>query len=1712
MFKKILLSIFISLNAFAFSVTSLGVNDNQTLIFNVENSNFASKISLITHDRIITCDPEVSGAFEYLSTTQIAFYPNKPLFKGTNYTCGNANGKISFTTEPFDIENIRALDDKNFMLSLNDTVNLDELKLKLKLYTKEKLAKNSVAFKVKSLDSKNFLVTLDKTYPNLYLFLPQSLKSKANIALDKDFTQDISKQGVFFKDNPNAISLNDIKVVPYSFDDGELGFKIRLKEYILASKKFIQIPNITNFSLSNIKYVYDKNDPNFYYEFDVKSPQIKPNTEYEIKILPGFGDNYMLNRELKSFVVKTGDLKPFAKFSDELPYISKGSSIEFKSANLNSVKVVINQISEQNYRYFLNYNTDITKLTTEVASKNFTLDNKPNQITAHRLNFDFTGFKDGVYNISIFYKDDKNKIKQISKQAYFSDISAVSTLGDGGIFVFTTRLSTAKALPNTQVTIYNENNEIIANGFSDKLGVYELKSDDFLSKKPKSIFIKNGSEENFLLLNKSVNNDALLKEKLDDYEALTYLASDIIRPNETLEGIVILKDHAFKPLSDLPVKVKILDPLNKMIKNLSLKTDKFGSIKIQESMGELSGTYFIDVEFANKLLDRKSFSIENFIPQRVKNEILTTKDEFLESENINLSLISTYLFGAPASNLSGSLTLNLSAKELKLKNYENFSFINSTIDSKTILDSKYFDIVLNNDGKKDFIIDYKKQLPVSNAINASLNFSILDNTKTVSEYKNLTIYPYKTLTAIAADKDFVDSGKSVKFSVLSLDSLSKKKLNPKLNISIYSLSWNYVLDSHSYKEQKELNLLDSFELEKDSFEYKFSSGGDYVVVANDYLSGSSASFEVYVSDWGGYGTKSAKDIQKATITLDKTSYKAGDEVKVDVNSAIKQGVAIISLVDKKVLEYKIINFDNHKALASFFLPKEFEKGYVNATIFRQATPLATPLRTYANKAIKVDKSAHQLNLELTLPQKVKNNELANIKIKSQPNSLIALFIVDEGVLNIIKQKEIDAFKYFDIILPISVKNYDIFDSLSTFVSKAKALSFGGDALFAAARKKNENPVKAKDIKTFKISTYLTTDENGEVSFEFKTPNNFNSKVRVTAISLKDDKINSKNSYIDIKDDIVIKPGVVIYLNKNDKLNLPITLINTTDSNKTLNLTSRSSANLTLDLNQTSVVLPARQSALVNAAIFAKDIGEADFNLSVNDTKDSYLSTTNLDIISPYPSSQYSKNAFLKGFEDFNISDESYKTLYLSASSTPDVILKNISKKLIEYPYGCTEQIASRLLALENLYTTNDKEQKEVDEIVERGVTSLILRLKDNGSFGYWSKFSDTNIFASIYASDILLQIDKSKKLIGNASKELIYSYLKMPHQDPFNALYAAYVLGQNKALEKDRANYLFDSKAYEYNLVTLYMMAGILDDLGLENELNIVQNKINKYNLNLAKFDGYSANFDSTIRNLAFALYIHSKHFKPNKFSKKLAEMISKNFDLLNSTQKNAFVLRAFKSYFKEDFEKSEFEITQNGALTKYQNNQNLKLNLEKNKSFKLSSDDGIYYSLLSFGNEKLPLKHVMPELNDRYFNSAKSINIYREFVDINGKKVNLNDLKLNQTIFSKVQIYSNQNYMPNVLVNEQISPCFEVINERIYGAKRGKHTTDTITFENQDIKDERVVSFLNPLDKGKMQFFTPLKVVMSGTCVLPAVKVELMQDEDLWDYDLEMESFKVEK
>lgn len=1704
-----------NLGAFTLDGSSRALDDGSVSIGVKYAQNEQSLIGKVTHKKIIECSPEITGAFEYGSDS-IFFYPKKPLAKGISYSCKKGDSKVKFYGGDFVLSNMIEYSGDTFLAVFNDEVSEDEFAANFKIYDKQNLAKQNIKYKIVAKTPKSFQIKLLESGDNLVFAISKNLKNTSGINLADDFevVQKISNPDENFVDKPKAKTMFLNEVEGISLDNGKLAARLYLKDWIDSDniKKFIKVEGVNSFEVGEMEYTshQDADGEYYYYYIDITSKDFKPQTTYKVTFYKGFGDDYSMLRENSSFNVAFGDLKPFLEFTDSGTYMSSLGEIGIKSVNTNTAKVVVEKLKEQNLRYFLNFTeTPLDNYAEEVASKNYEIGGAQNEMQKSKIKLDFAEGGDGVYLVTVYYDKDKS----VQKAVYLTDIGLSMKVSKDEVFLFANRLSKNEVVANADVKIYSTKNNLIASGITNDEGVFKFNKKD-IGKDVSSAVLTLGKEQSFIALsqNKRLNEESNLdaKDRSETYSAYLHFASNIIRPQENIKGEIIIKNALFKSLSNMPVKLKIKDPQNKTILDKSVNTTELGVINFDEPVNSgLTGTFKFEVIFANKIIDSYDFSVESFTPQRIKNDVSLEKEIYALGDVMDVKLQSAYLFGGVAANLKGDVTINLYQQDYKNDKFKEYKFSNGEYAANG-LDQSVKQVELDDEGKGETVFRLENKSKIASILKGTAVFTINDDGKNVSASKSFSVYPFDAMVGIRANDTYIDANSKLTLNFVSVDPLKDEEIKDRQKaIEIKKEIWDYNYDKDGYlRWHSRYEKVFSDTLSGNEFVYDFKQSGDYVVTVSDILSGHSANLNVYVSGWDYGGTlQPTKELAKAKIKLNQKVYKKGDSLNVDVSSVLKSGIGIITVESENVKKYKVVNIENNVANAKFDLDFDFEGLYVTASIMRVADNDVLPFRTYDKVYAKADKSYRATNVSIEAPKVVKSNSKFKTTVKTEPNAEVTLFAVDEGVLQVTNQKLKSPLDFFDKILNDGVLDYDIYANLSGFKKDGKVLSFGGDA--AAALKemrmaKFASPVDKKNIQTYIKMQTAKAGADGIANFEIEVPSDFNSEINLAALSVVGDKLGFSVNAVKVKDDIILKPTQTAYLIKGDKINYSLRVINTTKEPKKVALSL--DTNLNAKLGVDSIELKPEENAKLNFTVDANATGKAYINFTANDGKEGYSYSQKLDVISAYPLSTYAKTFYASEKKTFKL-DEGLNDITIDASSSIKGVLSTNSDKLVNYPYGCAEQRSSKLFEL-NFLTLGGGDSKEAKareadrkRFVLSGMQDVIKMQKTDGSIGYWNQLSYTNNFASVYAIDMLLTLEKSGFALDSGVKSKALGWLR--DFDPvnnFQALYAAYILSTQGKLDRSKLNALYDQKRYEGGALEGYLMAATLKNEGLTEESKKVLKGVSDNFFNEQSDD--PSDFGSNVRNKAFILLLHANHFEKNEFSDSLADFLIKNVDKLYSTQERAFTLRALRAYIKDVSSENKFKLIADGRELDFSGRGAINVTPKKSEiTIVPEGNASVYLGVSASGYKKLGVNHKFDK---------RGLDIYRTFVDKDGKEIDINALKVNDVIYSKLTLRTDK-FIRNGVINETISPCFEVINENIVPNARTEATKSSLTLEHQNIEDDRVLSFYSLYyNDDEDTLYTPLRVVMSGKCMLPAVITENMYDESMSDYDLAQHEFIV--
>ena len=1708
-----------------------------------------------THQPLLSCQPKLNAVYKIESATKLKVLPKETLQSDTTYACSYKETNFNFKTVALKVNEAHYFKhEKILRLSFNDNIETSSISQGILLQKIDRLSSTNLKYKILANDAQNnesqniVLKIMEKVgKKSIKLLVNQKLKTKQGTSLastheamfnvqNETIELDNNKKALQFKDKPQMVALKD----------GGFALRLFLDDNLeQSSNQFIEIKGIENLQLSSHKYIGDSlrrafglSDSAYYYH-DVTSDEFKPNTTYEITLQKGLT---LYSRELKEdkhYTLKTPNRAKAILFDAKKNYISSKGELSFRSVNVTDATLVVERVLDDNLRYFMNFGNaedyNIERFTKEIFSKKLTLNSKQNEILLQKFKLSDLSKKElisGVYKISLHYvesKEDNNNEKTSSKILFISDLGISANLSKTQAFVSVLSLSSTQPVANAEVLLYAKNNNLIGSTTTNQEGIAIIENPKLLQQKPKGIVVKTKNEKNFLLLDKSISSpkpSEILRKK-ERFDAHIYFQSNILRPAAKLNALITLKDGDFISASKLPVKLILRDPKNKTLYQKVYHTDEYGLIDFnyQFDRSDKLGNYYLSVQLGDHTLARKKLKVEAFMPPKIENSIKTSKERYQIGELIEANISSAYLFGAPSSLLQGKVTLNARPIGYFNKAYKAYTFSNAHLQEKNV--QLYIehseDIVLDNQGKFEVALPTNIRQKVPSILEAMIGVTIMDDAQPVSAYHKVKLYPYKSMVGLKMERDSFEKGEKLEGEAVLIDPLTGKKIERELTAVIKRIRWHYDYRGGNYHWEKETSVVDTFSIKaNEPFSRTISSNGDHYIEVHDHLSGHSASLNFDVWWWAYSNISPSNDLQSLEINFKDKLYQKGDTLEVSVKSPILEGQLLLTLESDKVQSYKLVTIHKGTAKVNLTIEQEMKRGlHLHATAYRATDSPSNliPFRAMGYKFVKPNREAHRIKIEMDLPKISASKRSFNLKLKTSKPSKVLVSVVDRGILQLVEQKKPEIFKHFNQVQTKEVSYFDLYDQLLAHLTEGELIDFGaGDSL--SKKKKHLAPDLGKRIKPFMIWSGIVDAPNGIATIKLEIPE-FNGRASVVAIAINQDSVGVIGQDIHIKDDVMLKPSYPKFALDGDKIEVPLRVFNTTKEPKKITINAKHSNNLALKLKETSLNVPANSSVKTTLSLFPFAEGKGTITLMANyeqkGLSKSISKSVELPILSPYALSTKT----FKGVSSKTVkvtAPKAYKesAVYVTLSNNLIGALRNDLKYLVQYPYGCAEQTSSKLSAMHYAKPFLSKERllRESKHFILEGIKKLDSMQNYYGEFYYWQGGNYVHEYASLYAAQALLELQRSKAEVKKDFEAKIVKMLtsvasKNGRYDgkysDFHRLYAAFILAEHGKLSSSIANMLYEKELYKDNTIATLYMAAILKMQGKSTKANKLYQSEKKYLGNYAR-DHYGnryGNFGSNVRDMFIHFTIKSKYF--NKEANDL-EVVQKEFENLYSTQTKAVALKAVSTYLGNPTD-SKIDVMLN---INDKNERHTKPNIvsfEKLKGLEVTlkpQKNSVAYTIEFAKNLPKTLKNEL---------SSDALSIQRAFIDEAGEEIDLKDLKQGDKFYAKVTI---QNYgkIDNVVISQRIPACFSIVNNKIKKLE-ARFKDENIQIEHKEIRDDRTLHFVNLRrvtkydsysDKHIVQavkgtLYTPLIATSIGECKLPAIITEAMYDSRINDY-----------
>jgi alpha-2-macroglobulin len=1747
-----------------------------------------SMLNLWDSSDYVSFEPRIEGRFRWESPDQLVFSPSQPLSPATNYKAEinkavlkfskydkvEGGDDIKFHTPDLTLDNTQVIwmlldeDSRKAVpqidLFFNYRIKPADLQDKLEIQvegTKVDYTPVSVSTDNKISIRINGLKQEDKDL-NAKIIIEKGLKPESgNNSTSEPITASLSIP------SPYVLTIQNVETE----HDGTEGMV-----------KVITSQQLTGESLkSSVKFAPELGFTTQLSDngFIIRSDKFNVDDSYELKIAKGLrGKIGGILKEDYNSSVAFGELESNIRFSNsKAVYLSKrgGKNIEVQITNTPRVKLVISKIYENNllftqrYGYYPQetaqasyasrayesedgeyYGNDYYSSYTDallgdvIYEKEIDAASLPKSGSGRLLNL--SQFEDrlpdfkGIYHVVI--RSTKDYWVRDSRFISLSDIGLIAKEGQDKMYVFTNSIKTAAPVNGVTVNLYGANNQLLGTATSNAEGVAEIPyaKKEFNGFKPAMVIAKTADDFNYLPFNNTRVNTSRFevggkRNNPSGFDAFVYAERDIYRPGEKVNFSVIIRDRKWKAPGDVPLKLKFLLPNGKELKSFRKSLNEEGSLEgsVDIAGAAITGTYTLEVYTSNDvLLASKNFSIEEFVPDRIRVNAKLSKDFLKSGESTTLLINAMNFFGPPAANRNYETEIQTRQKYFSSEKFPDYDF---TLANQTSFFSK--DV---KQGKTDVegnaTIEYAVPDMYINvgALQTGFYTTVFDETgRPVSRATSIDIYTQNVFFGIKRDWYYYYSlNQPVKFQLVAVNK-DGNAVNAEARIEVIKHEYNTVLRKSGsyfrYESQKSDKLMIESKVNVTAntvYTYVPRSPGDYEVKvylpgANSYVS---RSFYSYGS-WGNMNTSFEVNTEgNIDIELDKKSYFSGEGLTALFKSPFN-GRMLVTMETDHVISYQYVDVANRTASVSFKLNGEHVPNvYITATLIKPHELSDIPLTVaHGFQNVKVEEKSRKIPVSIVSQKSVRSKTNQRVTVKASPGSYVTLAAVDNGVLQISDFKTPDPYNYFYQKKALQVAAYDLYPLLFAEV-RAVLSSTGGDGDLDLT--KRVNPMPAKRIKVVSFwSGIKKANGSGAADFEFDVPQ-FSGELRLMAISYKGETFGSAENTMTVADPIVISTALPRFLSPGDTVNVPVTISNTTDRATNVSADLKVEGPLkVLGSTSESVSLNAKSEGRTTFRIVADPtIAAGKVTVTIKGLGENFTDATEISVRPPSTLQKVTGSGSVVGgqtqrinigLSDFIPGSTEYE---LVVSRSPALELGEHLKYLVQYPYGCTEQTVSAAFPqlyygdMSDLMQLNKRNRSNANTNIMEAIRKIKMRQLYNGAVTLWDGEGTEDWWTTIYAAHFLLEARKAGFDVDNSlietmlgyinfklkNKELITYYFNRTQNKkiaPKEVAYGLYVLALAGRTNVSAMNY-YKAKPEVLALDSRYLLSAAYATAGDKKSFTAMLPSSFAGEQSVPQTGG---SFYSDIRDEAIALNalldVDPGNAQVPVMIKHVSDKLKSRYWL--STQERAFAFLAIGKHARAANQSTATaEIRVNGKTI-------AKVSDGKWRGDK-SALKGTTVEIATEGSGRLYYFWQAEGISasGAYKEEDNYLKVRKRFYDRFGTPIAGNTFKQNDLVIIGITLErSFSTPIENVVITDLLPAGFEIENPRTKEIPGMDWIKDGATPTALDVRDDRIHFFVD-VDYNKQTYYYAVRAVSPGNYKMGPVSADAMYNGEYHSYN----------
>ncbi|PNK69635.1 alpha-2-macroglobulin family protein [Hafnia paralvei] len=1242
---------------------------------------------------------------------------------------------------------------------------------------------------------------------------------------------------------------------------------------------------------------------------------------------------------------------------------------------------------------------------------------------------------------------------------------------------------------------------------------------------------------------------------------------DLYRPGETVIVNALLRDADGQPLPEQPIKVDVLRPDDSVASSFVWKPENgLYQYRYALPEGAATGKWSLRFNLGDNQPRYYAINVEDFMPERMALDVKPQSVAPLEmNQSVTFDVSGRYLYGAPADSnrLQGQLYLRpLTEAVADLPGYrfglEPEESLRRTLDE--------VDTTLDAQGKASIKTE-SQWGDVKSPVRLIFQASLLESGgRPVTRRSEQNVWPAKTLSAIRPlfgkqeiydyqtnsyrSQPMVDENSEASFDVIYTDPQGKRLAKQGLKATLiqerrdYYWQWSESSGWQSQYDQKDLAVgeqtlnIAAEGSAKVSFPVEW---GSYRIEVKDPDNGLINS----VRFWAGYrwqdntdGTGAVRPDQ-VKLKLDKPNYQPGEKAKVTITAPTAGKGYLMMESSEGPLWWQEIDVPEKGITVDVPLNQAWRRHdlYLSALVVRpgEKDRQVTPKRAVGLLHVPLNEEARRLDVTLTAQDKIRPNQtvpvqvnVASVKGEKQKDVMVLLSAVDVGILNVTDFQTPDPYDAFLGRKRYGADQYDIYGQLIEGAGRLGTLRFGGDGDMSRGGKKPPTDVNIVAQQMQRVAL----DENGNGVIQLPVPD-FNGELRLMAQAWNGQNFGSAERKMTVAAPVIAELQTPRFLAGGDSSQLALDVTNLSGHPQTLGVALTTSGLISLSgENSQPLVLENGERKTLTIPVTAQNgFGEGRVAVRIvgmqlpGEQISDYQHSWKIGVRPAYPAETRHLASVIQPGESWSVDAAQLSGLdapeaKLLLTSRPPLNIARYIRELYAYPYGCAEQTTSGLypslytnqqqLAQLGIKTSSDEVRRQK---IETGINRLLGMQRYNGSFALWSSDGPEEYWLTAYVTDFLHRARERGFAVSDdglkQADAVLLRYLQdrnridvsssaRPDATRFAVqAYAGFVLAKQKQAPLGALRELYERRAQAESglpLVQLGIALKVMGDVPRSEEA-LKQGLAMSRQSNNYWLDDYG----SPVRDEAMIIALMEEFNVEPKAQEQRLLSLSDRLTTIKylSTQELNSVFMASKDAIGQPEGPWKTVISSAKGM-----------DLASGESMQVKDYDESWLAnglvIDNQGESALyPRFDVVGYPSSAPQPMSNNLDIKRDFIGLDGKPVDLNQLKSGQLFLVHLDIWSSE-HVPDALVVDLLPAGVELENQNLNdsSASMNEAAAEVVSLldasrqsavKHQEFRDDRYIAAIDVQPEQHTTLLYLARAVTPGKYLLPAPQVESM-------------------